>query len=293
MEYLGEIVSKKQGDMRGTYYDDNGLSYLYDLNDLTEEDEREQLIQKLFHSEFFPLCIDAMFYGNEARFINHSCDPNVMSFNLSGQLESNAYHSVGLFAQRKIMPGEELTLDYSWDKNILQISEDVPCLCGSENCRGFLMRAKKNKKQQNAAKFESQVSSKLEDESAATIKNSKIAASESLPPARVVKRVASSPLSAETLLNRKPANVTLEVANKASCSPASSSEDQMIKLMENDEEEDDLDRANEEEDDCEDMPQEEEDLEEEEDEAEDEVDDKPQEEMEDEAQDEVEDIQEV
>ena len=60
-----------------------------------------------------------MFYGNEARFINHSCNPNVMSFNLSGQLESNAYHSVGLFAQRKIMPGEELTLDYSWDKNIL------------------------------------------------------------------------------------------------------------------------------------------------------------------------------
>ena len=41
MEYLGEIVSKKQGDMRGTYYDDNGLSYLFDLNDLCESDERE------------------------------------------------------------------------------------------------------------------------------------------------------------------------------------------------------------------------------------------------------------
>ena len=41
MEYLGEVVSKKQGDMRGTYYDDNGLSYLYDLNDLEDEDERE------------------------------------------------------------------------------------------------------------------------------------------------------------------------------------------------------------------------------------------------------------
>lgn len=84
MEYLGEIVSKKQGDMRGTYYDDNGLSYLFDLNDLGEHDEKEQTIQKLFHDEFFPLCIDAMFYGNEARFINHSCDPNVVSFNLTG-----------------------------------------------------------------------------------------------------------------------------------------------------------------------------------------------------------------
>ena len=44
MEYLGEIVSKKQGDMRGTFYDDNGLSYLFDLNDPSEADEREQII---------------------------------------------------------------------------------------------------------------------------------------------------------------------------------------------------------------------------------------------------------
>ena len=44
------------------------------------------------------------------------------------------------------MPGEELTLDYSWDKNMLDISQDVPCLCESEICRGFLMRAKKTKK---------------------------------------------------------------------------------------------------------------------------------------------------
>lgn len=33
MEYRGEIVTKKQGDMRGSYYDDNGLSYLFDMND--------------------------------------------------------------------------------------------------------------------------------------------------------------------------------------------------------------------------------------------------------------------
>ena len=53
-----------------------------------------------------------MFYGNEARFINHSCDPNVLSFNLTGQADSNVYHSIGLFASRKILVGEELTLDY-------------------------------------------------------------------------------------------------------------------------------------------------------------------------------------
>ena len=38
MEYRGEIVTKKQGDMRGTYYDHNGLSYLFDMSDPPEDD---------------------------------------------------------------------------------------------------------------------------------------------------------------------------------------------------------------------------------------------------------------
>lgn len=41
MEYKGEIVTKKHGDMRGTYYDENGLSYLFDMNDPLPTDERE------------------------------------------------------------------------------------------------------------------------------------------------------------------------------------------------------------------------------------------------------------
>lgn len=136
------------------------------------------------------------------------------------------------------MPGEELTLDYSWDKNILQISEDVPCLCGSEKCRGFLMRAKKSKKEKNSpAKLGNLVASpsKLEEETAI-----KKMASESIPPpARVVKEVPFSPLSAAILpKNRKAANLAaIEVANRASCSPASlHSEEKSMKLMENEDE---------------------------------------------------------
>ena len=117
----------------------------------------------MYYNEFFPLCLDSMFYGNEARFINHSCDPNVQSFNLTGQVDSNVYHSIGLFASRKILAGEELNLDYQWDKNDLTISQDVPCLCGSLRCRGYLMRAKKSKnkaQQSNAKSLGSQVTSK-------------------------------------------------------------------------------------------------------------------------------------
>ena len=40
MEYKGEIVTKKHGDMRGTYYDANGLSYLFDMNDPLPTEER-------------------------------------------------------------------------------------------------------------------------------------------------------------------------------------------------------------------------------------------------------------
>ena len=100
--------------MRGTYYDANNLSYLFDMNDLemSEESEFEKEVQKAYFNEFFPLCIDSMFYGNEARFINHSCDSNVQSLNLTGVIESSSFHSIGLFASRKIAVGEELTIDY-------------------------------------------------------------------------------------------------------------------------------------------------------------------------------------
>jgi SET domain-containing protein len=41
MEYVGEMVTKKQGDMRGTYYDSNGLSYLFDMNEALIDEHRE------------------------------------------------------------------------------------------------------------------------------------------------------------------------------------------------------------------------------------------------------------
>jgi len=44
MEYVGEMVTKKQGDMRGTYYDSNGLSYLFDMNEALVDEHREQTI---------------------------------------------------------------------------------------------------------------------------------------------------------------------------------------------------------------------------------------------------------
>jgi SET domain-containing protein len=52
-------------------------------------------------------------------------------------------HRIGLFANKRILIGQELLMDYQWDQNELAIPKDIPCLCGSSLCRGLLMRSKK------------------------------------------------------------------------------------------------------------------------------------------------------
>ena len=40
------------------------------------------------------------------------------------------------------MKDEELTIDYKWDKSLVDIKEDKKCLCGSKFCRKHLLLAK-------------------------------------------------------------------------------------------------------------------------------------------------------
>jgi SET domain-containing protein len=78
------------------------MSYLFDMNDPDDEDPFEMEFQRSHNDDFFPLCLDAAFHGNESRFINHSCDPNLKSFNLITDVECYTYHRIGLFAIKKI-----------------------------------------------------------------------------------------------------------------------------------------------------------------------------------------------
>ncbi|XP_019442833.1 PREDICTED: histone-lysine N-methyltransferase, H3 lysine-9 specific SUVH4-like isoform X1 [Lupinus angustifolius] len=84
-------------------------------------------------------CIDAGSYGNVARFINHSCEPNLfVQCVLSGHHDIRLARVV-LFAAADIGPYQELTYDYGYqldsvigaDGNIIQMS----CHCGEPNCR--------------------------------------------------------------------------------------------------------------------------------------------------------------
>jgi SET domain-containing protein len=74
--------------------------------------------------------VDATRYGNQARFINHSCDPNC----ISKILVINGHKHIVIFAQRFISKGEELTYDYKFPKEDVKLE----CLCKSNKCRKYL-----------------------------------------------------------------------------------------------------------------------------------------------------------
>lgn len=84
------------------------------------------------------LVIDATHVGNVARFINHSCSPNlIVQKVLSGHQDVN-YPQFKLFAGDNIPPLKELTFDYGYPPDQEPGLEEIECLCGSFNCRGKL-----------------------------------------------------------------------------------------------------------------------------------------------------------
>jgi SET domain-containing protein len=103
IEYTGERISRRETKRRA---DANDLIYLFTLDDYWT--------------------IDGSVGGSGAEYINHSCEPNLVTRILKGHI---LYISA-----RTIAPGEELTVDYRFDKKV----ERVDCLCGAKNCRGTI-----------------------------------------------------------------------------------------------------------------------------------------------------------
>lgn len=72
--------------------------------------------------------IDGNVPWNDARLINHSCDPNCEAW-----IEED---SIFIYSIKPIKKGEELTFDYGFD---IECYEDHPCLCGRDNCVGYIV----------------------------------------------------------------------------------------------------------------------------------------------------------
>ena len=115
IEYLGERVSHAEADRRYEHKDaEDAHTFLFIVDART--------------------VIDAGIGGNEARFVNHACEPNCESV-----IEARR---VFIEAVRSIEPGEELTYDYQIQREV----DDPPdvdaifaCRCGSARCRGSML----------------------------------------------------------------------------------------------------------------------------------------------------------
>ncbi len=100
-----------------------------------------------FHTFFFSLengkIIDGGSNGNDARWINHACEPNCEAREEDGR--------VFIYALRDIKRGEELNYDYGLildERHTPALKRAYACLCGAQTCRHTLLAPKKRKKKQ-------------------------------------------------------------------------------------------------------------------------------------------------
>lgn len=105
IEYTGEKISRQETKRRAQTTD---LIYLFTLDSYWT--------------------IDGSAGGSGAEYINHCCDPNLAARIVKGHI---LYMSL-----RPIKRGEELTVDYHFEKKV----QRIPCRCGALNCRGTINR---------------------------------------------------------------------------------------------------------------------------------------------------------
>ncbi len=153
VEFAAEIITRQEYSERVAAYDERGLNYTMQCIEKFPErkgqKERKGRPLRVLRHYF-----DATCHGNIARFINHSCDPNLEPRPV------RIYSSVPriyFFARRGICSGEELSFCYGGMKDVaakrgVECQKSGPrgqtttpekvsstrCLCGSKRCIGFL-----------------------------------------------------------------------------------------------------------------------------------------------------------
>lgn len=114
IEYVGEYIDKEESETRA-------------WDQFAKHEENDEAAVYIFNlDEKWDL--DGNLPWNDARLINHSCEPNCEAI--------TEEHQIFIYALKEIKEGEELFFDYGFD---LESYEDHPCLCGSKNCIGYIV----------------------------------------------------------------------------------------------------------------------------------------------------------
>ncbi|XP_076916315.1 histone-lysine N-methyltransferase, H3 lysine-9 specific SUVH4-like [Bidens hawaiensis] len=84
-------------------------------------------------------CVDVGRFGSVARFINHSCDPNLFVQCVLSSHHDLKLARILLFASDNIAPMQELTYDYGYTLDSVVDNDGnvrmLPCHCGTSECR--------------------------------------------------------------------------------------------------------------------------------------------------------------
>ena len=92
--------------------------------------------------------IDANVDGNDARWINHSCNPNCEAVVEEDENDDPMKDKVFIEARRAIKPGEELTYNYGIvlaEAHTARLKKLWACRCGAKNCTGTMLQPKRRK----------------------------------------------------------------------------------------------------------------------------------------------------
>ena len=117
IEYLGERISSDEADLR---YDDDAMTKHHTVLFAVDDDT----------------VIDAAVDGNEARFINHACNPNCEAVNEDGRIFIEAIADIA--AGTELVYDYSLTRDEPWDDRWAEL---YVCRCGAPGCRGTILKS--------------------------------------------------------------------------------------------------------------------------------------------------------
>ncbi|EIE89509.1 hypothetical protein G6F46_003760 [Rhizopus delemar] len=139
MEYIGEVIPNQEFIRRTKEYEASGLEHYYFMTLKTDE------------------IIDATKKGCLARFINHSCNPNCVT----QKWVVGKNMRIGIFTNRGIKAGEELTFDYKFERYGAQAQV---CYCGEFACKGFIGGSFKNSDSPRTKTVSSKILTNTDDE---------------------------------------------------------------------------------------------------------------------------------